>query len=298
MILQTSHWSEYDLGEVFGGPFTTTQIYHLAGILFFALFGLSALRHGKRTGGWLPAVWGTVALGLFAIAFHIAVRGFRVYIPDEIIRYSTPDSLARVGAVLALVLWGAVFLSAHWVNGSLAKWWHRLGGLALLGVAVWLASGWFADEIPDEAKPWTARTIIVRIGTLASLILLAAAFWTRGTWASDHTRWVNRALTPMALVGAVFLGVQWFGYPANEYLTLEEFQRLLILLGTVASATCLTIAGGAWLMRTRPVQPTTSAPSGANLYPTSNPPPAKASTKPLPVALLLDSHGRPIAPRD
>lgn len=299
MLPLASYWSDTSLGEVLGSDLSPWQIQHLVGFLLCTLFGLSAIRHGRRAEGWLPAVWGTVAIGLLTGSLYLAGRGFPEYLPLEILPYLGPDSLTRAACVLALLLWAAVFLLAYWVNGSLTQWWHRLVGLALLGVAVWLATGWFAEEIPDEAKPWTARTALVRLGTLAGLLLLAVAFWRRGMWASDHLRWLNRALAPAALAAALFLGLNWFGLPTNDYITRGELQQLVQLLGTTAVLTCLAIAVGAWFLRTRPAPPTTSTPprqpppSPTPTQPTS---PAPTVSKPLPVALLLDAHGRPIPP--
>lgn len=282
---------DFDLGEFLGIGLDNRQVAYLAGALFLGLFGLSALRHAKRAGGLVMAVWLVVAAGLFAGTLLVTVRGFPEYMPDWLTPWADPDRLARVGGVVALLGIAAVLLSAHWVRGSLARFAHRAVGLGLVGLAVWLAAGWFAAEVPDEVRPWTARTVLVRVGLVIALGCLATAFWFRGTWGSPQARWANRALTPPAGAMAVILGWRWFGELLGPELAALPVERVTTIVAVVATGTCLLIAAGSYLMRDRP----TAKPERPTA-PTKVPAPPPASNRPLPVAILIDEHGQPVMP--
>src|SRR4051812_34875154 len=199
-------YGDFDLGETLGIGLSTTQIAHLAGALFLALFGLSALRRVGRTSGLLPAVWIAVAVGLLAGAFLIAARRFPDQIPEEARPFTDPDRLTRAAAALALLGCSLVLLSAHWATGAMARFAYRLAGLAVAGLAVWLAAGWFADQVPEEVRDWTAQAVITRAVVILALLFLAGALWVRPT-GSAHARWLNRSLTPPAVTIAVLLAL-------------------------------------------------------------------------------------------
>lgn len=282
---------DFDLGEFLGIGLDNRQVAYLAGALFLGLFGLSALRHAKRAGGLVMAVWLVVAAGLFAGTLLVAARGFPEYTPDWLAPWADPDRLARAGAVVALLGIAAVLLSAHWVRGSLARFAHRVAGLGLIGLAVWLAAGWFAADVPDEVRPWTARAVLVRVGVVIALGCLAAAFWFRQTWGSAQARWANRALTPPAAAMAVILAWRWFGELLGPELAGLPVERVTAVLAAVATGTCLLIAGGSYLLRDRPAAKT-ARPEAA----TPAPAPRPVSNRPLPVAILIDEHGQPVLP--
>jgi hypothetical protein len=282
--------AEFNLGEFLGIGLDTAQIGYLAGSLFLVLFSLSALRHAGQAQGLVPAIWIAIAIGLFGGAVLVAARGFPEQVPEAARPWTTPDRLIRAGAVLALAGCALVLISAHWVRGAMSRWLHRVTGLALGGVAVWLAAGWFAEEIPAEVRVWTADRVIARAVLVLAVVFLGVAFWVRQSWGSPHARWLNRAVTPPALAFAAGLGWRWFGAEFAPEISATDVARVAAVLAVVATGTCLLIAGGAYLVRERPARTSERKPA-------SVPAPPKPATKgPLPVAVLLDETGRPILP--
>lgn len=291
MSERPSWLAEFNLGEYLGIGLDSAQIGYLAGALLMALLGLSAVRRAKPATGFIPAIWIAVAIGLFAGAFHVAARGFSDLIPDWLRPWAEPDRLSRAAAVAVLVVGSLVLLTAHWVEGAMARLVYRLGGLTLAGVAVWLAAGWFADDMPEEVREWTARTVLVRIGIIAGLVSLAVAFWTRQTQATPHVRWFNRSISPLALAIAVLLALDWFGPRVFPELPISDVRSVTYILAGVSSGTFLLISGGAYFIRERPaatmVERESQRPSIISLLP---------SGRPLPVAVLLDDRGIPLVP--
>jgi len=66
----------FDLGQFLGIGLDSAQIGWLAGALFLALVGLSALHRASGAGGVFPAIWFAAAIGLLATAVMTAARGF------------------------------------------------------------------------------------------------------------------------------------------------------------------------------------------------------------------------------
>jgi hypothetical protein len=284
-------FADFDLGEALGIGLSSTQIAHLAGALFLALFGLSALRRANRAGGLLAAVWIAIAVGLLAGAFLVVARGFPDQIPEEARPWTDPERLTRAAAVLALLGFALILISANWTNGAMARFGYRVAGLATAGVAVWLAAGWFADQVPEEVRDWTAQAVITRAVVILGLLFLAGTFWVRQSWGTPHARWLNRALTPPAIAIAILLALHWFGPRLPAEIPTADVRFVTGVLGAVATGTCLLIAGGAYLMRERPAVP--------RKRPGPPPPPTisgEVAARSLPVALLLDERGRPVVP--
>ena len=288
--------AEFDYGEFLGIGLDNHQFAHLAGALFLGLFAVSALRHAKKAGGFYPAIWIALSLGLFAGTSIVVARGFPEELPDFLKPWIDPDRIARLVAVLALFGLSAVLISAYWVRGGLGKFWYRAVGLAIAGLAVWLAVGWFGEEIPDEVRPWTADRVIIRAVVVLGLLALAFALWVRGNWSSAHVRWANRALVPMALMIAVVLASRWFVAPSWAEFPRIAVERVTGILAAIASATCLLIAGGSFFLRDH--APVKKAPAR-----TSTPiskevaSPAKIPAARLPVAMLIDERGQPVLPK-
>jgi hypothetical protein len=281
----------FDLGEFLGLGLDTAQIAHLAGALFLALFGLSALRRVTRARGLLPAVWIAVALGLWVGAVLLAARGFPDQVPDELRPWTTPHRLLRAAAVLGLFGAAVLCLSAHWVRRPAARLGFRLLGLFLIGTAVWLAAGWFADDLPEEARPWAARPVLTRALAVLSLLAVAIMFWLRPVDEPAPRRWASRALAAPAVGLAVVLGVKWFGPSLALDLAVADIVRVTTVTTAVATGTCAVVAVGAFLLRPRAVQPVRPV---AASRPTDVP--LTVARRPLPVAVLLDDQGRPVLP--
>jgi hypothetical protein len=286
--------AEFDLGEYVGIGLNTNQIGYLAGALFLGLFGLSALRHAKGASGVLPAVWIAVAVGLFAGALLLSARGFPDELPEWLRPWTEPNRLTRVAAVAILLGCAAVCLSAHFVHSAMARLACRFVGLLIAGLALWLGAGWFADQVPFEAREWTGQTTVMQIVVLLGIVFLAAAFWVRKNWGSPHACWLSRALTPPAIAMAVILGTRWFGARIWPELQTAEVQYVAVVLGAIGTATCLLIAAGAYLFRQRAA----NAKRPVRFIPVALPtdPPTPAAGRRLPVAVLLDEHGRPVLP--
>jgi hypothetical protein len=283
-------WTDgFDLGEFLGIGLDTREIGYLAGALFLGLFGIAALRRAKRAEGSLPIVWLALAIGLFAGALVVTARGFPDQIPESVRPWTEPNRLVRSGAILALIGASLVCLSGHWVRGALARWICRVIGLALAGLAVWLATGWFSQDVPAQVRPWTVDIVIARCVIVLALLLLAGAFWVRQAWGTAHSRWANRALAPVALAFAVILGWRWFGATMEVELESAKLEQMTIFVTVIATATCLLIAAGAYLFRERPQVKKRSQPFPIHKAP-------KGPARPLPVAVLLDEHGRPVLP--
>ena len=283
---------EFDLGEFLGIGLDTAQIGHLAGALFLGLFSLSALRRVRQAAGPLPAVWIAVAVGLLAGAFLVAARGFPDQVPDELKPWADPDRLLRAAAVFCLLGCSIVLLSAHWVRRPLWRLVLRTIGLAVAGTALWLAAGWFGDQLPDEARPWAAREVVTRILAVAGLFILAVTFWFRPGDEAPHVRWATRSLATPAIAWAVVLGLRWFGPHVSPDIPVREVSRVAAMLAAVAAGTCGLIAAGAYGLRERP--PTKRPRRRSSMV---DPPiPLARTDRPLPVAVLLDEHGRPVLP--
>jgi hypothetical protein len=286
--------ADFDLGEYVGVGLTTNQIGYLAGALFLGLFALSALRRAKGAVGVWPVVWVAVAIALFAGTVLIAARGFPDDIPDWLRPWAETDRLIRAAAVAVLLGCATVLVSAYWVRGPMARLGYRLAGTVMAAVAVWLASGWFADQVPYEVREWTGQAEIMRAVVLLGMVFLAAALWVRDCGGTPHARWLNRALVPPAIAMIVILGTRWFGTRAWPELPASEVQFVAVVIATIGTGTCLLIAGGAYLIRERtiPPKPVKAIPLAAAV---GSPRPATAD-RALPVALMLDEHGRPVLP--
>ena len=286
---------EYDYGRTLGIGLDNHQLAHLAGALFLGLFAVSALRHARKAGGFYPAIWIAISLGLFAGTLIVVARGFPEELPDFLKPWTDPDRIARLVAVLALSGLSAILISAYWVRGGLAKFWNRAAGLAIAGLAVWLAVGWFGEEIPDEARPWTADRVIIRVVIVMGLLALAFAFCVRGNWSSAHVRWANRALVPVTLAIVIVLASRWFVTPSWAEFPRTSVERATGILATIASATCLLIAGGAFFLREHP--PVKKSPLKTITTESKLVPPAKSPSARLPIAILIDERGQPVLPR-
>jgi hypothetical protein len=274
---------DFDLGEFLGIGLDTRQIGCLAGALFLTLFGLSAFRRVRQASGPWPALWISVGLGLILCGVLVAARGFPDQVPDELRPWTDPDALLRTGAILGLLGCSLVFLSAYWLRNPLPRLTSRCIGLALAGAAVWLAAGWFANELPDEVRPWAARAVVTRALVVVGLLFLAGACWVRPAGETPHKRWANRILAcPTAGAGIVF-AVRWFGRSVWLQLPVEEVGRVTAILAGVAAGTCALISVGAFLVRERPDR----APKRRS---------KSLRSLPLPVAILLDDQGRPVRP--
>jgi hypothetical protein len=157
---------------------------------------------------------------------------------------------------------------------------------------LWLAAGWFGEAVPDELRPWAARTTVTRLIVVLGLLCLSATFWFRPAGESAHAKWATRAVTPACLAIAGGLATRWFGPAIGPDLPVADVNRIGAVLAAVATGTCLLIASGAYLLRDRPVtKPARSRPDKSPAAP--RPPVARR----LPVAVLLDEHGRPVSPR-
>lgn len=283
---------DFNLGEFLGIGLDTAQITHLAGALFLGLFAASAVRRVGRASGPWPVVWITVAVGLLAGAALVAARGFQDQIPDELRPWADPDRLVRAATVLCLFGWAIVLLVAHWVRRPRTRFLVRAIGLGAAGLGLWLAAGWFGDQLPDEARPWAAREVVTRILCVAGIVFLAATFWFRPADDVPHARWAARALAVPALALALVLGVRWFGAPVWAELPVPEVIRATVVLAGIGTATCGLIALGAFLLRDRPSRP--RPPRRSDVLATE--PLPLVADRPLPVAVMLDDRGRPILP--
>jgi MFS family permease len=221
----------------------------------------------------------------------VAARGFPDQVPDELRPWTDPERLTRAAAVVALLGCALLLLSAHWASGAMARLAYRLAGLAVAGLAAWLAAGWFADQVPEEVRDWTAQAVITRVAVILALVFLAGAFWVRQSEGAPHARWLNRSLTPPALAIAVLLGLKWFGERLPDGIPVGDVRFVTGVVGAVATGTCLLIAGGAYLLRERPKVTRKPTRASAPL-----PLAEEAPSRSLPVALLLDERGRPVVP--
>jgi len=249
MIVVPPLVAEFDLAEYVGIGLSTNQIAYLAGTLFLALFGLSALRHASRATGVLPAVWVGVAIALFAGALLLAARSFPDEVPDWLRPWTETDRLTRAAAVAVLLGCAAVLLSAYWVRGSMSRLACRMAGLGLAGVAVWLAGGWFADQIPDPVREWTVQSAIMRAIVVFALVFVAAAMWVRQSEGPPHVLWRNRSFTPTAIAMAAILATRWFAIRIWPDLPKADVEFVAIVLGVIGTGTCILIAAGAYLLR-------------------------------------------------
>ena len=281
----------FDLGEFLGLGLDTAQIGHLAGALFLALFGLSAVRRVTRAPGLLPAVWIALGLGLMVGAVLVAARGFPDQIPDELRPWTVPDRLIRAAAVVGLLGVALLCLSAHWVRRPAARLGFRLLGLLLIGVAVWLSAGWFAEELPEEARPWAARPLVARALVVLGLVGGAAMLWLVPGDVPPHRRWASRTLA-VPLVGmAAAWAVRWFGLLLVPDLAVVDVVRVTVVAAVIATGTCGAVTVGAYQLRPSRTKPTRSVAANS---PTDAPLPL--ARRPLPVAILLDDQGRPVLP--
>jgi hypothetical protein len=283
---------DFDLGQFLGIGLDTTQIGYLAGTLFLSLFALLALRRASHAAGILPGVWIAVAVGFVAGALLTAARGFPAEVPDNLRPWIEPEKLLRLAAVVALLGFSMILLSAHWVGRRWSRIMVRAIGLASTGLALWLAAGWFANDLPDEARPWAARAVVTRFLAVAGLILLAGAFWFRPANESPHRQWVVRTLAaPLAALAVVFI-LRWFGRTIWDEIPIAEVAQVVVVLTAIATGICGLIAAGAYVLRDRPrCRPVTRRTSAVLL------PVAEATTdQPLPIAIRLDDDGHPVLP--
>jgi hypothetical protein len=285
----TDWLGDFDPGEFLGVGLDTRQLGHLAGALFLGLFAVSALRRAGRAGGPVAALWLAVAIGLLAAAVSVAGRGFPDQVPEDLRTWAEPDRLARAAAVLILLGFSVVLTSAYWVRRPLRRLAFRLVGLSLAGLALWLAAGWFGDSVPDELRPWTARTTVTRSILVLALLCLSATFWFRPAGEPAHAKWAARALMPACLAIAGALADRWFAPAVSPEIPVGDVNRIGSVLAAVATGTCVLIAGGAFLMRDRPVaKPERSRPDKSPAAP------RPTVVRRLPVAVLLDEHGPPL----
>jgi hypothetical protein len=278
--------ADVDLAEFLGVGLDTRQIGYLAAALFLALFGLSALRRVRQAGGPWPVVWIALAVGLILGAFLVVAHGFPDRIPDELRPWIDSDRLLRAGAIVSLLGCSIVFLSAYWLRNPLPRLTLRAVGLALSGAALWLAADWFGDQLPDEARPWAARAVVTRALAVLGLLFVTGTCWVRLPGEALHKRWANRILAVPAGGAAVLFAVRWFGSSVWPDLPADDVGRVTIILAAVGTGTCALIAAGAYLLRDRSKHP--------RRQPSEARPPNPR--QPLPVAVLLDDHGRPVVP--
>jgi MFS family permease len=284
--------AEFDLGQFLGVGLDTAQIGYLAGALFLALLGVSALRRATRAGGPGAAFWIAVAVGLFTGALVTPASGFPDLVPDDLRAWAQPDRLFRAAAVVALFGFSLVLLSAHWVRRPLWRFCVRALGLAATGTALWLAAGWFGEQLPDEARPWVAREVVTRVMVVAALLFLAGTLWLRPADEPPHRRWAARALAAPALAAAVVCGLRWFGRLAWANLPVTDVTQVTAMLAAVATGTCGLISAGAFVLRDRPARRPPVRRSPAEPLPMAEAEPGRA----LPVAIMLDDTGRPVLP--
>lgn len=282
--------AEFNLGEFLGIGLTTAELGYLAGALFLGLFGLAALRRVRGGQGFAPVIWIAIAFALFAGCLLVTARGFPDQIPESLRPWTVPRRLVRAAAILALVFASLYCLSAHWLRGAIARWLCRVGGLCTAGIAMWLAVGWFADDVPADVLPWTADAVISHAVLVLSVLFLAGTFWVRETGGKPHNCWANRALSPIAFGVAIILGLRWFGDALPSNFDTSTVERTTIVSSAIAFATCLLIAGGAYLLREKPRAERQVA------TPSLTPIPLVVNRS-LPVALLLDERGQPILPK-
>jgi len=197
--------------------------------------------------------------------------------------WTDPDPLLRTGAVLSLLGCSLVFLSAYWLRNPLPRLTSRCIGLALAGTAARLAAGWFGNQLPDEGRPWAARSVVTRALTVVGLLILAGACWFRSTAEAPHKRWANRILAGPAAGAAIVFAVRWFGPSLWPEMPVEEVGRVTAILAGVGAGTCGLISVGAYLVRGGPDR----APPLRS---------KKLQTTPLPVAVLLGDRGRLVLP--
>ena len=292
-MTEIRQWAgDFDLGQFLGIGLSTAQIGYLAGALFLALFGISALRRSTHAGGLFAALWIAVAIALFAGGLLVAARGFPDEVPEQLKPWTEPERLLRAAAVLALIGVSLVLMSAHWVQSPGRRIAASAVGLAVGGTGLWLAAGWFGDQLPDDAQPWAARAVVSRILIVAGVLYLAGTFWFGLADAAPHRRWAARTLVgPLAGIAVVF-GLQWFGASIWDQVPVAEARQVTIVLAAVAAGTCGIIAVGAYLLRDWPARRPTRRRSLASLPLIPEPEPVR----PLPVAVLLDADGRPVLP--
>lgn len=291
MILQTA---DFNLGEYAGIGLDTRQIYFLAGVLFFGLLSLIAMRRASQAGGLWAAVWGSVAVALIAWGIHIASWGLAGFLPSWLIPFTERETLQRTALLGVMACWSFVFFSAHWVNDSLGKWVCRVLGLITLGSGIWLGIGWFRESLPEEARPYATPDTIVQACVAVALVLLAVGLWVRGRHSSNHRRWLYRSFVPFVLGGLALLALDRFGNQLPAEWQSIQFRYLIIQTIRVWTVAFFAICVVAWWVRDRPVAETPVKPKPAKLVPIESPKQVTPGT--LPVAILLDDQGRPVLP--
>jgi hypothetical protein len=280
-------WADdFDLGEFLGVGLDTRQLGYLAAALFLGLFGLSALRRVRQAGGPWPAVWIATAVGLILGGLLVVAHGFPDQVPDDLRPWTVPDRLLRAGAVLCLLGCSLVFLSAYWLRAPVARLTSRAVGVVLIGTAVWLAAGWFGDQLPDEARPWAARPVVTRALAVLGLMFVAVASWFRPPDEAAHKRWANRIPAAPAAGAAVVFAVRWFGASVWPDIPIDEIGRVAVILAAVWTGTCALVTTGAYLLWERSDRPRRR--QSERLSPAVRPR--------LPIAVLLDDQGRPVLP--
>ena len=193
---------------------------------------------------------------------------------------------------MALFGFAVTLLSAHWVRRPRWRVAVRAVGLGVAGLGVWLAAGWFGDQLPEEARPWAARAVVSRVLAVTGLLFVAWTCWFRPAAESPHRRWAVRTLAVPALALAVVFGLHWFGRSIWEEIPIGDAIQVTVALAAVATGTCGMIAAGAYLLRDRAARRSVRRRTAANSMPT----PEATTDRPLPIAVLLDDRGRPILP--
>ena len=280
----------FDLGEYAGIGLDSRQICFLAGVLFFGIFAVIAMRRAGNAGGLWAAVWSSAAIALVALGIHIAGRGLGEHLPPWLTPLTDRETLQHAAILGVTGCWAFVFLSAHWVNDSLAKWFFRVLGLAMAGAGVWQGVAWFRHVLPEEAHPYATRELLLQAGVAIGLLLLAVALWVRGRHSSPHSRWAFRSLVPLVIGGVTLLALDQFAREIPEDWRSFPFRRVIVSLTGIGVGCGLLITVGAWLMRDRPAPELSEKPKRLP----DAPKPAPANK--LPVAALLDDQGRPVVP--
>ena len=289
MVMFALAWNpEFNLGEFLGIGLSTTEIGYLASAFFsgyldlprcgghrgtmdcFALFGLplhspSAHRHFSSRCSDFPSKSPT--------SFVRGLNRIGSSVPGPCLRFSARRSfVCRATGFRALAL-------------DL-----RVVGLVLAGVAVWLAAGWFADEIPSEVRPWTANTVIARGVIVLALASLAVAFWARRMEGSPHARWANRARARPPWQSHSFLpggGSARYSGQASRRLSCNE---PLFFWQSSRPARVSQL-------RAEPICSANAPRLNLRLRRSTLASPPIVPARPLPVALLLDERDRPVAPK-
>lgn len=292
MLPQTA---DFNLGEYTGIGLDTRQLYFLAGVLFFGIFAILAVKRVSQTGGLWAAVWGSVAVCLIAVGIHLAGTGLADFVPEWLKPFTEKQLLQRSATLGVIACWSFFFLSAHWVNDALGKWIYRVIGVSLAGYGVWLAIGWFRDVLPEEALPYATLNIVVRAGVAISLLLLAGGLWVKGKHSGQHWTWLYRSFIPLVLGGLALLIYDQIGSLIPIEWQFPQTRAWIIQAIRIWTVAFLLICGVAWLAREKPIKESTQVSNPRpSIY--ADPPRKEVPPAQLPVAILLDDQGRPVLP--